>query len=218
MTMTKKELVTRYIVFITGLFVCAVGVAITKHGELGVSPVSSVANILCIKFEFLSLGNWLIIWNCVLILGQIVILGRDFRIYQLLQVPLSFLFGWFTDIGMLMVSGIPTELYAVRIALVIVGTMVLGLGVHISVSANVIMNSGEAFVKAVSDRTGIEFGNVKIGFDVSCVLIAVALSLIFFRGQILGTREGTLIAAVFTGVVVKFCNRHLKIDIKSGEC
>ena len=141
MTMTKKELLKRYIVFIAGLFVCAVGVAITKHGELGVSPVSSVANILCIKFDFLSLGNWLIIWNCILILGQIVILRRDFRLYQLLQVPLSFMFGWFTDIGMLMVEGIPTELYAVRIALVVVGTMVLGLGVHISVSANVIMNS-----------------------------------------------------------------------------
>ena len=65
MTMTKKELLKRYIVFIAGLFVCAVGVAITKHGELGVSPVSSVANILCIKFDFLSLGNWLIIWNCI---------------------------------------------------------------------------------------------------------------------------------------------------------
>lgn len=216
--MTKKELAKRYMLFILGLFVCALGVAVTKHGELGVSPVSSVANILCIKFDFLSLGDWLIIWNCVLIMGQIVILRRDFRIYQLLQVPLSFLFGWFTDLGMLMVSGIPTDLYVARLALVAAGTVIVGLGVYISVTADVIMNSGEAFVKAISDKTGREFGNVKIGFDISCVVTAVVLSLLFFRGQILGTREGTLIAALFTGIVVKFCNSHLKIDIKSVEC
>ncbi|MDD7719420.1 MAG: hypothetical protein PUJ11_07990 [Eubacteriaceae bacterium] len=165
--MNKNELIKRYMLFIIGLFICAVGVAITKRGELGVSPVSSVANILCIKYDFLSLGNWLIIWNCILILGQIVILG---------------------------------------------------LGVYLSVSANVIMNSGEAFVKAVSDKTHFEFGNVKIGFDISCVIIAVLLSLVFFRGQIYGTREGTLIAALFTGIVVKFCKRHLKIDMKLLEC
>ena len=216
--MSKSELMRRYALFISGFFVCAVGVAITKHGELGVSPVSSVANILCIKYDFLSLGSWLIIWNCILILGQIIILRRDFRLYQLLQVPLSFLFGWFTDFGMFLVSRIPTDLYVYRMILVVAGTIVVGLGVYLSVTANVIMNSGEAFVKAVSDKTGKEFGNVKIGFDISCVTIAVVLSLLFFRGHILGTREGTLIAAIFTGVVVKFCNRHLKIDIKSGEC
>ena len=34
------------------------------------------------------------------------------------------------------------------------------------------MNSGEAFIKAVSDRTGHNFGNVKIAFDVGCVALA----------------------------------------------
>lgn len=36
--MSKKELVKRYIVFILGLFFSGIGVAFTKHGDLGVSP------------------------------------------------------------------------------------------------------------------------------------------------------------------------------------
>ena len=40
--MGKKELAKRYILFILGLFFAGVGVAFTKHGELGVSPISSV--------------------------------------------------------------------------------------------------------------------------------------------------------------------------------
>ena len=83
--MSKTEIAKRYILFIFGLFFAAIGVAFTKHGELGVSPISSVANVLSCKFSAFSLGTWLIIWNCVIILGQILILRRNFQIFQLLQ-------------------------------------------------------------------------------------------------------------------------------------
>ena len=49
------------------LFFAAFGVAITKHGEPGVSPISSVANVMSSYMDSFSLGTWLIIWNCVLI-------------------------------------------------------------------------------------------------------------------------------------------------------
>lgn len=106
--MKKKEIFLRYIVFIIGLFFSGIGVAFTKHGNLGVTPISSVANVMSLKFSALSLGNWLIIWNCVLIVAQILILRKDFKPVQFLQIPLSFLFGWFTDLGMMFVSNIPT--------------------------------------------------------------------------------------------------------------
>lgn len=88
--------------------------------------------------------------------------------------------------------------------MVILGTIVLGLGISMTVIADVIMNSGEAFVKALSQVIKKEFGNVKIVFDVSCVVLAVGISLVLFDAKIVGTREGTIIAALLTGVVVKF--------------
>ena len=69
--MSKTETAKRYSLFIISLFFAALGVAFTKRGELGVSPISSVANVMNCKYPSLSMGNWLIIWNCVLILGQI---------------------------------------------------------------------------------------------------------------------------------------------------
>lgn len=205
--MTKSETAKRYVLFIISLFFAALGVAVTKHGELGVSPISSVANVMSCKFDSLSMGTWLIIWNCILIIGQIAILRKAFQPIQLLQVPLSFLFGWFTDFGMWIVSFIPANSYPVRLTMVIVGTIILGFGISLSVTANVIMNSGEAFVKAVSDKMHKEFGNVKIAFDVSCVVLAIVLSLLFFDFSIVGTREGTIFSALMTGIVVKFFGR-----------
>lgn len=201
--MSKKETEKRYVLFVISLFISALGVAFTKHGELGVSPISSVANVMSIKLDFFSLGIWLIIWNCVLILGQILILRKKFKPIQLLQIPLSFLFGYFTDFGLWLVGFIPVESYIMRLVMVFIGIVILGFGVSLSVSANVIMNSGEAFVKAISDTTNKNFGNVKIAFDVSCVVLALILSLLFFDFTIVGTREGTIISALCTGLVVK---------------
>ena len=208
--MSKSEIAKRYLLFIISLFFSALGVAFTKHGELGVSPISSVANVMSYKFPLLSLGTWLIIWNCILIVGQIFILRRKFQPIQLLQLPLSFVFGWFTDFGMWLMSFIPVNTYFMRIIMVVAGIVILGFGISLSVIADVIMNSGEAFVKAVSDILSKDFGNVKIAFDVIYVIISIVLSLLFFDFTVVGTREGTIISALFTGVVVKFFCSKLK--------
>lgn len=216
--MDKRETAKRYGLFILGLFFAALGVAFTKRGDLGVSPISSVANVLSIRFPALTLGTWLIIWNCCLILGQVLILRRKFQPIQLLQVPLSFLFGWFTDFGMWIVSWIPVNAYPMRLVMVFIGVLILGFGIALSVIANVVMNSGEAFVKAVSDTLRREFGHVKIAFDVLCVLFSLLLSLVFFHGAIVGAREGTVLSALLTGVAVQFYTKRLKRPLDSFLC
>ena len=208
--MKKLEIAKRYLLFIIGLFFSALGVACTKHAALGVSPISSVPNILNLRFSAVSMGNWLIIWNCLLIVGQILILRRCFQPIQMLQVPLSFLFGYFTDFGLWCVSVLPANVYLVRLALVLLGVVLLGFGISLTVIADVIMNAGEAFVKAVSDQTKKEFGNVKIVFDITNVALSVAISLLLFGGSVKGTREGTVIAALCTGMVVKFFTPRLR--------
>ena len=48
--MSKSEIAKRYLLFIISLFFSALGVAFTKHGELGVSPISSVVNVMITLF------------------------------------------------------------------------------------------------------------------------------------------------------------------------
>lgn len=202
--MPKKEFIRRCILFIVSLFFMGLGVALTKHGALGVSPISSVANVVSLRFTFFTFGTWLTITNILLLLGQILLLRRNFQPVQLLQIPLSFLFGAFTDLGVWMVSAIPNDVYAVQLLLVLSGIAVLGFGITLGVIADVILNAGEAFVKALADVTHRDFGSVKTAFDVSWVLLSVVLSLIFFGGRLMGTREGTILSALLVGFAVKF--------------
>ncbi len=205
--MTKRELIKRYVVFMIGLFFIALGIAFSKISELGVSPISSVPNVFSCKFTSITLGTWLILWNFVLIIAQILILRKDFKLIELVQIPLTFLFGYFADFSMWCVSFINVNTYAMQILMVIVGVVVLGFGVSVSVISKAVMNAGEAIVQAISYKLNTSFGNVKIAVDVSLVIVSIILSMLFFGGEIVGAREGTIILAVFTGVVVKIFSK-----------
>ncbi|MBQ3533816.1 MAG: YitT family protein [Clostridia bacterium] len=208
-----KEICKRYGLFVLSLWFSALGVAFTKCGSLGVSPVSSVANVLSLRFSALSMGDWLILWSVLLILGQIAVLRRRYQLIQLLQLPMAFLFGWFTDVGMLIAGLVPVNSYSMQLVMVVLGIVILGFGVALSVIANVMFNAGEGFVKALSDVTEKNFGDVKIAFDIFSVSLSVVLSLILFGGKVVGLREGTLIASICTGLAVKFFTKRLKTPL-----
>lgn len=212
--MSKTELFKRYLLFIISLFCTAMGVSLAVKGGLGTSPISSVAYALSLNTP-ISLGYLLFIWNMILLAAQIIILKKNFSKIQLMQIPLSLIFGWFTDFSKYIISAnsIPNH-YTLRLMLTIIGMIVVALGVTLSVIANVVLNSGEGFVKALSDKLHLKFGNVKIAFDISCVIMAAVISLLLSH-TVQGVREGTFIAAIFTGLIVKLLLKTIKQPICS---
>ncbi len=208
--MKRKELVKRYSLFIISLWFSALGVAITKCGSLGVSCISSVPNVLSLRFTALTIGGWTFVWNTLLVICQILLLRKNFQKIQLLQIPLSFLFGWFTDVAMLLAVRIPVNSYPMQLFMVVLGVAILAFGITLGVIANVVLNAGEGIVKALADVSGKEFGFVKVRFDVVCVILSLVISLATFGGKIIGVREGTLIAAFLNGTMVKWYSRRLK--------
>ena len=208
--MKIKEIIKRYLTFIIGMFIIGMGIAFTRHAKLGVSPVSSVPNVLSYKFTFFSLGQWLTVTNIIFVIIQILILRKNFKLYQLLQIPASFISGIFTDFNLKLISNIPTDLYLEQLTITLLGVLLLSLGIVITVLANVLMNAAETLVKAISDTTNKNFVSVKIIFDVSWVVFSIVLSLIFFDFKIVGTREGTVIAAILTGYIAKILIKAIK--------
>lgn len=114
-----------------------------------------------------------------------------------------------------MVSVIPADGYILRLLLVLISVPVLALGITLMLISNTVMNVGEAFVDVVSKALHKNFGNIKVVFDISCVTLSVLLSLLLFDLTVVGTREGTFIAAFGTGFVVKWMTKRLKAPIES---
>ncbi|MBR2878001.1 MAG: hypothetical protein IKB92_02745, partial [Clostridia bacterium] len=61
-----------YIILIVGTFFMGLGIALTKCSELGVSTISSVPNVLSIRFTFMTLGTWSAVFNLLMILVQVL--------------------------------------------------------------------------------------------------------------------------------------------------
>lgn len=62
-----------------------------------------------------------------------------------------------------------------------------------TVIADVIINAGEAFVKAISDTAKKKFSDIKLLFDITSVSASIILSLLFFDMKVVGAREGILL-------------------------
>ena len=198
----------RYLLFLAGLFINALGVSLVTKASLGTSPISSIPYVLSLKFP-LTLGNFTIIFSILLILLQILILRKNFKLENILQIPVSIAFGYFIDLTMYMFFWVNPQNYAIKLIALLAGCIVLGFGVYMEVLADVVMLPGESFVRAIVQTWNTNFGTTKIMFDSSMTIIAGVFSVIFF-GKLNGVREGTIIAALLVGFIARLFGKHLE--------
>ena len=197
----------RYIIFLVGLFVNSLGVSLITKANLGTSPISSIPYVLSLNFP-LTLGNFTIIFSILLIILQLFILRKNFKLEHLLQIPISILFGYFIDLTMLLFSFVNPTAYIAKLIYLLIGCVILGFGVYMEVLADVAMLPGESFVRAIVQTWHREFGSTKVCFDVSVAVIAAALSFILAH-RLDGVREGTVIAALLVGFLARQFGRLL---------
>lgn len=205
--MKRKEIIKKYMVFIMGLFLNALGICFIIKADLGSSPISSLPYTISLKYP-VSLGTLTLILNLFLILGQLAIQKREFKTREWGQLPVSVLFGFFIDCCMSLVEGLAPASYVLQIVTLLTGCLILGLGVSLEIIANVIMLSGEAFVNAYATKRQRSFGTTKILFDTTLMIMACITSLFLFF-DITGVREGTVIAALSVGLFARYFNKKL---------
>lgn len=198
----------RYLLFLVGLFINSLGVSLVTKASLGTSPISSIPYVLSLNFPF-TLGNFTIVFSLILIALQIIILRKNFKIENVLQIPVSVMFGYFIDLTMYLLFWVDPQNYFLKIIALLLGCFVLGFGVYIEVVADVVMLPGESFVRAIVQTWNTNFGITKIIFDSSMVIIAGVLSFVIL-GRLNGLREGTVVAALSVGFIARLFGEKLE--------
>ena len=192
----------RYLLLLAGLSIMAFGVAFSIKASLGTSPISSVPYVVSL-FAPLTVGTATIVMHCVFILLQILILRRNYHPIQLMQLPVAVFFGYLTDFGVWAVRGIYCSTYWQQWIVCLIGILLVAAGVSLEVKAGVVVLAGEGVVLAICKvLPKIKFGYMKVGFDVTLVVIACILSFTF-TGHLQGVREGTVAAALLVGLIAK---------------
>lgn len=232
--------------YVLGLFVITIGINISKMSNLGISPASSIpraGELITSKFGFpITLGICSIIVYTLLVLLQVIILRKKFKLINILGIALAFGFGFMVDItgtdpnafGHLLLNFPKPQdivsggflLYLVQFGYMLVSLVIIGIGVFMYLLPKWIPMPAEGLAGAISEVSGKSFGDCKTIVDVSMIVIATILQIIFLGGfksfvgiefvdkfgnevHTMCIREGTVISAIFVGQIVKFLFKKL---------
>lgn len=198
---------SRYIVYLISLFIISLGASLSIKANLGTSPLICIPYV-CNLISNLSVGTTSFLFSVLLILIQVILLKGGFEKRQYLQLVIGTIFSVFIDFTLFLVDFLNPTDYFSQLALLIVSCVVMAFGVLLEIKTEVVYIPGDGFIVAISKVLKKEFGKVKPYCDVSFVVVATILSVVFL-GYLAGVREGTVISAVIIGPIVRVFKKYL---------
>lgn len=192
----------RVTVFLLGILLMAMGVAVSIRADLGTSPIASFPTVLSFGTS-LSVGVYMILLNIVFIALQMLILRRKFPVFQLIQLPVSIVFGLFIDLSMYLTQWLVPGNYIEQWVWTAVSVILVALGVYFEMQPRISYLPGNGLVFTIYTKLqNIPYGTIKTTFDTTLVVVSVVTSLLLM-GQLNGVREGTVFAAITVGIVIR---------------
>ena len=197
----KSHIGRRLAVMLLGLFILSFGIAMSKKAGLGTAPISCIPATLTDCVGTFSLGMWTFLFNILLVMIEIMLLGRKFPPYQLLQIPMAFYLGFMTDVSMWILGtlGMDPAGYLEQWVFAIVGFAVLAFGVMAEIRASLLVVPGDGLVMVLTAKVNrMPFHRMKMINDIIMTAAACIMS-VALVGTLTGAREGTIFAAVAIG-------------------
>lgn len=209
--MDKKKQTVRFIIYLLGMVLLALGITLNTQAGLGASAIVSVPYTVS-RGTGLDFANMTLITYCVLVAAQFVIKGKNRRWIDLLQIVVSIVFTRFMALfqyGIRYQSGfLPTDLLVL-----VLGILFTGIGAAMTVDMQLIPNPGDGIVSSLADRFGKELGFSKNCFDAFCVVCSLAIGFAF-GDPLLGIGLGTVLSMVGVGRVIYFFNHFAKARLQ----
>ncbi len=213
--MKYKDTAIQYLIMLPGLILLCMGIALLAKSGLGASPISSIPLALSLITPQLTLGNYIIMVNSLLVFSQVVLLwgkpgeavgrsgGKALPWHEvIIQILLAIITGYVVDLSLFLYRGIPLASYPSKLLAALIACWLMGTGIFIQLQANVAMAPGDAFSRAVSSVTHQSYGKVRVIADSVMVAFALTLCLVFLHKPA-AVREGTVLCALLTGNIIK---------------
>jgi uncharacterized membrane protein YczE len=202
MNVNRENLsVKRILIYLLGILTVSLGIVLCKKCGLGISPISSIPFVLSDALP-LTFGNLTTLFHFINMIAQMLLTKKLLDPKLWLQALLAFVFGWVIDwLNQLII--IDDTVLAWQILALILSIFFTALGMVMMIDMNLIQNPPDGTVKQISMMLHIELGNVKIAYDVVCVVISILLGLVFLR-RVTGFGIATIASAIFVGKTISW--------------
>lgn len=194
----------RWLFYLGGLLILALGLTLNTKTGLGVTPIISVPYSVAQVFG-LNFGDATLAAYSLFIVVQFLLKGKPIRWADLLQLPLSLVFTRVLNLLDGAVPAAPAGLPA-RLGLLAAAILCTGVGAAMSVDMKLVPNPGDGIVAAIAQRTRRSLGFTKNWFDTANVSVTLVFGLITGH-PLCGIGLGTVLAMVGVGRVMALFNR-----------
>lgn len=190
-------------VYLLGLIILTLGIALTIQSMLGASPYDALLVGLYRTFG-LSVGTWEIAVGFMMIIGNAIAERRKPEFFALIT---SFVTGIGIDSWLFLLGNrvMPATWIGQWTALLL-GLVLMALGVAFYLRSNIAPNPMDRSMLVVSKLTGWD-----VSYSRAAVNIALVSLALLFGGAI---GIGTLINALFSGLLISFFLRYVKKQTK----
>jgi len=202
----KQKVFYTEISYLLGLVIMALGAASTELANFGMSMVVAPTYILHLKVsEYLpwfTFGVAEYVVQAVLIV-LVVVLMRRFRLSYLFSFVTAVLYGTLLDSAMYLISGLASDLFAIRVLWFVLGTVCCATAVSLFFHTYISPEAYELIVKELAKKFRWNINNVKTAYDCINTVLAVIMSFAFFGlGVLKGVGIGTIIYALINGFLI----------------
>ena len=187
----KKEFTWRWLFFVAGITIMALGISLTIKGQrFGLGPWD-VLNVGLHELIGLSIGTWAILTGILIVI--FTMMGT--RKFPPLGTWLNIFFiGSFIDVFNWIIPDVTS--FVMQLIFFLLGVVIMGIGVGVYVSPNVGAGPRDSLMLLIMHKTGWSVKKVRTGIEV----------IVGFVGWLLGgpIGVGTIIIALLLGQLIHY--------------
>lgn len=218
----KKIRISNELIYVLAVLVLSFATAMLAAADIGMSMVVAPAYIVSLKVEILTFGQAEYIVQGMLFI-LFCILMRKVRMLYFFAFVSGLIYGAALDFWRMVIPHFNPELFApgslplsLRVVYFIIGFLMNSLGVALYFKTYFYPQVYEFFVKGISRHFNIALPKFKIGFDMTCLVIASVLSFALFHGLV-GIGVGTVVLAFGNGPLIGFYGRWMEKHLDTWE-
>ncbi len=205
----------RLCLLVFGMLIMTMGISLVTTADIGTTPISTVPFTLSEMTDF-TFGQMTFAINVGFVAVQLLLLRSRFKPINFLQIPVVWVFAMMLDWWMGTFQRVDVSELWFAWLLSLTGNLFMAIGIYMQVRSKTIVQPGEGIVLAVSLVTKKSFPTLKIANDVSLVVLALAIALVF-AGHPIGVGWGTLVSAVLVGLLLKAIDKICRFVLRLGS-
>lgn len=189
----------------------SLGVVLMLRSGAGISAISSVPFAFSEVLPRLTLGTWNYLFQGFLVFSLMILKKRLVPQY-LFSFVVGFAFGKMLDVHELWVNTLPLG-PGWQVLYFVLSYLILSFGIAVSNRCGLPIIPTDLYPRELSEIISAKYSRIKISFDVICVAVTAAMTVLFL-GHLEGLGIGTILAAFTMGKMIGFMGDQMDQKIR----